>query len=76
MGLRLDVGLAIDVGASPGGWTTCLVQSGCGAVIAVDPGALYLPRAVELSGRVEHMQMKIEEVCAADGTRLALLSSP
>ena len=59
--IRLDVAHAIDVGASPGGWTTCLVQSGCGRVTAVDPGLLFLPPAVEASGRVQHMRMKIEE---------------
>ena len=52
---------AIDVGASPGGWTTCLCQAGCQRVIAVDPGSLYLPPDVEGSGKVEHLQMRIEE---------------
>ena len=59
--LPLDVPYAIDIGASPGGWTTCLVQSGCRRVVAVDPGQLHLPPDVELSGKVEHMRMRIEE---------------
>ena len=61
MQLCLDVDCAIDCGASPGGWSTCLVQSGCARVIAVDPGLLFLPPEVDASGQVEHMRMKIEE---------------
>lgn len=61
LGVKLDVGHAIDVGASPGGWTTMLCQAGCRAVTAVDPGNLYLPPDVESSGKVEHLQMRIEE---------------
>ena len=51
----------MDVGASPGGWTVCLASLGCERVTAVDPGLLSLPQELSASGRVEHMQMKIEE---------------
>ena len=57
--LTLNVKHAIDIGASPGGWTTCMIESGCSKVTAVDPGLLYLPDAV--IDRCEHMRMRIEE---------------
>ena len=61
IGLELRVPRAIDVGASPGGWTVCLCSLGCERVTSVDPGALSLPPALAASGRIEHLQMKIEE---------------
>ena len=77
LGLRLEVEHAIDVGASPGGWTTCLCDAGCARVTAVDPGALYLPPALAASGRVEHLQMRIEAALPLlherGGVRLDLL---
>ena len=60
-GLRLgDAAAAIDVGASPGGWTCCLADAGVGQIAAIDPGALALPEPLASSGRVEHMRMKAE----------------
>jgi hypothetical protein len=59
--LALDVPHAVDIGASPGGWTSCLAQSGCARVTAVDPGELVLPEAVVSSGAVEHLRMRFED---------------
>ena len=62
----------LDVGASPGGWTSFLAASGCGAVIAVDPGKVEIPAALPGAERVEHMAMKVEAalpLLAARGVR-------
>lgn len=60
-GLTLEVTRALDVGASPGGWTVCLCSLGCTFVTAIDPGALSLPVELAVSRRVEHLQMRVEE---------------
>ena len=60
-GLTLEVKRALDVGASPGGWTVCLCSLGCTFVTAIDPGALNLPVELASSRRVEHLQMRVEE---------------
>lgn len=77
MDLKLDVAHAIDVGASPGGWTVCLCQAGCAKVTAVDPGLLNLPASVAKSGKVEHLRMRIEDAIplleARGGVRLEML---
>jgi 23S rRNA U2552 (ribose-2'-O)-methylase RlmE/FtsJ len=77
MDLRLDVSHAIDVGASPGGWTVCLCQAGCEKVTAVDPGLLNLPAPVARSGKVEHLRMRVEDAIplleARGGVRIEML---
>ncbi|KAF1331655.1 Ribosomal RNA large subunit methyltransferase j, partial [Globisporangium splendens] len=46
----------IDVGASPGGWTECLVANGA-HVVAVDPGEL----TIDMVGKpIVHLQMLLE----------------
>lgn len=51
--------LAIDVGASPGGWTSYLALSGFAKVISVDPG--LLEGTVLARPNVEHMRLRFEE---------------
>eukprot|EP00927_Polykrikos_kofoidii_P071758 TRINITY_DN67988_c0_g1_i1.p1 TRINITY_DN67988_c0_g1~~TRINITY_DN67988_c0_g1_i1.p1 ORF type:complete len:509 (+),score=99.45 TRINITY_DN67988_c0_g1_i1:170-1696(+) len=54
--------LAIDCGASPGGWSTFLAASGCSRVIAIDPGAIDLVNESEaVRGAIDHMQMKLQD---------------
>jgi hypothetical protein len=54
---------AIDVGASPGGWTQYLLSHlGYRRVIAVDPGAMA-PSLVACSG-MEHLPMRLEAAVA------------
>mmetsp|Transcript_7423 Transcript_7423/g.24700 ORF Transcript_7423/g.24700 Transcript_7423/m.24700 type:complete len:618 (+) Transcript_7423:26-1879(+) len=50
---------ALDVGASPGGWTSYLAEAGIGSVVAIDPGALE-PRVLALPA-VEHLRTRFEE---------------
>ena len=62
----------------PGGWSVCLVSSGCQQVTAVDPGLLTLPPAVLASGRVEHLRMRFEEAlplmqARGDGSAVEML---
>ena len=61
--LSLDGGaVALDVGASPGGWSSYLASAGCGRVIAVDPGALELGALSEAQrAAIEHMPLKAQE---------------
>jgi hypothetical protein len=54
------VAAAIDVGAAPGGWTACLAKAGVRRVVAVDPGALTIPKTPPYDTAVEHMQMTFE----------------
>jgi 23S rRNA U2552 (ribose-2'-O)-methylase RlmE/FtsJ len=50
----------LDVGASPGGWTECLVSHGV-SVVAVDPGEL----TIDLKKKpVTHLQMLLEDAIA------------
>uniref|UniRef100_A0A7S2TSB9 Ribosomal RNA methyltransferase FtsJ domain-containing protein n=1 Tax=Lotharella oceanica TaxID=641309 RepID=A0A7S2TSB9_9EUKA len=63
--------IAVDLGASPGGWTQFLLEKGCRHVYAVDPGTLKLPKSLQMSGdsellgksgnlsRVSHIRGKI-----------------
>lgn len=50
---------AIDIGASPGGWSLCLQEAGCHKVFAVDSGLLQV-KEVE----IEHFPMKGDEAIA------------
>ncbi|KAJ1496456.1 hypothetical protein T484DRAFT_1923527, partial [Baffinella frigidus] len=47
--------VALDVGASPGGWSQCLMQHGCERVVAIDPGDV-----ATLPG-VEHLRCKLQD---------------
>jgi predicted rRNA methylase YqxC with S4 and FtsJ domains len=51
--------IALDVGASPGGWSSYLAESGCTQVFSVDPG--LLDARVLAMPTVEHLRMKIED---------------
>ncbi|PSC70613.1 THUMP domain [Micractinium conductrix] len=57
-GLAATQGVAIDLGAAPGGWTHVLARH-AQHVIAVDPAAMD-PRALA-SGRVTHLACKAED---------------
>eukprot|EP00747_Dinoflagellata_sp_TGD_P095009 gnl/TRDRNA2_/TRDRNA2_166315_c0_seq1.p1 gnl/TRDRNA2_/TRDRNA2_166315_c0~~gnl/TRDRNA2_/TRDRNA2_166315_c0_seq1.p1 ORF type:complete len:542 (+),score=131.54 gnl/TRDRNA2_/TRDRNA2_166315_c0_seq1:69-1694(+) len=58
---------AVDVGASPGGWSACLADPrgwGCSEVCAIDPGELApeLVSAAEAGrGHIRHFRMKSDE---------------
>jgi tRNA(Ser,Leu) C12 N-acetylase TAN1 len=57
-GLELpSAGRALDIGASPGGWTKVLAEH-VAEVVAVDPGAL--DERVLALGNVRHLQMRSE----------------
>ncbi|KAG8461682.1 hypothetical protein KFE25_001300 [Diacronema lutheri] len=65
---------AVDVGAAPGGWTSCLIEHGAAHVTAVDPAELDA-QVLVLPG-VAHMRMRAEEAAAAmlaRGERFELL---
>ena len=49
---------AIDVGASPGGWSAFLAAR-CGGVVAVDPGQLKT-QGTPCAERIEHLPMLLE----------------
>ncbi|KAF0699783.1 Aste57867_9664 [Aphanomyces stellatus] len=49
---------ALDIGASPGGWTNFLSSNGAATVVAVDPGELTIP----VDGvSIIHLNMLLEE---------------
>ncbi len=48
--------LAIDIGASSGGFTDCLLQRGAKHVIAVDSGTMQLVNSLRLDSRVTVME--------------------
>lgn len=65
---------ALDLGAAPGGWTSCLVEHGAAHVAAVDPAELAA--AVLALPQVEHMRMRSEQAMAvlrARGERFDVL---
>jgi len=51
--------LAVDVGASPGGWSQCLAELGFAKVVAIDPGELR--REVLEDQRIHHLQCLVED---------------
>jgi 23S rRNA U2552 (ribose-2'-O)-methylase RlmE/FtsJ len=57
--LTIQGKVALDCGASPGGWTKYLVEQGASHVYSIDPGALD-PSILELDG-VSHMATTYQE---------------
>lgn len=51
---------AIDIGASPGGWTQCLLEMGAGRVVSIDPGDVKVEPA-SLMPCVEHIRAKVQD---------------
>ena len=74
-GRYVDRGLAVDIGASPGGWTYCLSkQFNTHKVVAVDPATHYHPLMTDLfeSRAAEHWPMRGEDSLS----RLKALGGP
>lgn len=63
---------AVDLGASPGGWTRILHSQGFRAVHSVDPAALDA-RVLELPGVIHHQQTAGDFVKAYDGEPVDLI---
>ncbi|ETV92634.1 hypothetical protein H310_13083 [Aphanomyces invadans] len=66
---------AIDIGASPGGWTSFLSRNGASCVVAVDPGMLTIPvdgvSIIHLNMLVEAAlpqlsEMELFDLCVCD----------
>ena len=55
-GISVDGVFAIDVGASSGGFTDCLLQRGAAHVIAVDSGSDQLVRSIRTDSRVTSIE--------------------
>ena len=55
---------AVDIGASPGGWTQCLLEHGAAHVIAIDPGDVSVEPGA-LMAKVEHVRAKVQD-CVGD----------
>ena len=51
--------MCIDIGASPGGWTQCLLENGASEIVAVDPGEL---RIENHEGKIIHKQCLYQDV--------------
>jgi 23S rRNA U2552 (ribose-2'-O)-methylase RlmE/FtsJ len=51
---------AMDIGASPGGWTQCLLEMGAGHVVSIDPGDVKVEPA-SLMSCVEHIRAKVQD---------------
>lgn len=56
---RNNSSLAMDVGASPGGWSQYLAEAGYAKVVAVDPGELLA--SVLADQRITHVQSCVED---------------
>lgn len=54
---------AADIGASPGGWTSVLVDAGAAHVFAIDPGELNA--LVAARPEVEHVAKRVEDYAPA-----------
>ncbi|MCB9640265.1 MAG: TlyA family RNA methyltransferase [Myxococcales bacterium] len=54
--VRVDVDVAVDLGASTGGFTDCLLQRGCRKVIAIDVGYGQLHPKLRNDERVINME--------------------
>ena len=66
-GLKLDGKVCIDIGASTGGFTDCMLQSGAALVYAVDVGHDQLDRKLLQDSRVISMEgSDIRKLSAAD----------
>jgi predicted rRNA methylase YqxC with S4 and FtsJ domains len=50
----------MDIGASPGGWTQCLLEMGAGHVVSIDPGDVKVEPA-SLMSCVEHIRAKVQD---------------
>ena len=50
----------MDIGSSPGGWTSYLASAGCELVLSIDPGDLLIP----LVPPIVHIQKKVEDSTA------------
>ena len=55
-GVDVSEALAIDIGASSGGFTDCLLQRGASHVIAVDSGSMQLSESLRNDKRVTSME--------------------
>lgn len=55
-GISVDNAYAIDVGASSGGFTDCLIQRGASHVIAVDSGTAQLAKSLRNNPRVTSIE--------------------
>jgi len=63
-----DNAVAVDVGASPGGWSAFLCEQGA-RVLAIDPGELKIPahpRLIHVSKLLEQSREDIEKLAPAD----------
>ncbi len=70
LGIEVEGRRCIDLGASTGGFTDCLLQRGAGSVVAVDVGRAQLHERLEASPRVvslEGVNVRHLEPAAAGG---------
>ena len=73
-GVPIDVSLpAIDVGASPGGWTQALLKHGFARVVSVDPGAMDAALMEGAGDSIEHFAMTAQKAGEELASRNAAL---